>query len=282
MLESVTEAPRPGAIRRLAAGAWHVPAGLGYLLFRPRLWPRAALPALAAIAGMVLGAVAGWLAAPRVEEAAVPASWPPWMSIAARIAVWTWTPLSGLVLGLALALLLAAPLLELLQQRVELLEAGRSPEDSRGLLRDALESVRGALYFALAAPFVFVIGLIPFLGPPLAAVWAASALAFQQTDSPLARRGRSFGERRRWHSEWRPESLGFGLAGLLLLVIPIANLIAVPALAVGATRLVIELEAIGSPEATPPATGEKDAPPEKADTAPASSEESADERSGTA
>jgi uncharacterized protein involved in cysteine biosynthesis len=202
------------------------------------------LPALVALLGMALGALLGWLATPRVEQAVIPQSWPLWFGVPARIAVWIWTPLSGLVLGLALALVLASPLLELLQRRVETLETGSSPEVSRGFFWDLVQSLRGALYFAAAAPLVFVIGLIPFVGPPLAALWAARSLAFQQTDSPLGRRGNDFRQRRRWHAEWRLETLGFGLAGLTTLLVPGVNLIAVPSLAIGAARLVIELESL--------------------------------------
>src|SRR3982750_4389999 len=42
---------RPRAPRRLAAGAWHVLAGFGFLLRRPRLWPLALLPAILARPG---------------------------------------------------------------------------------------------------------------------------------------------------------------------------------------------------------------------------------------
>jgi uncharacterized protein involved in cysteine biosynthesis len=208
-----------------------------------------------AVAGIVFGLLAGWLVAPRVQDSLVPQDWPPWLAVPAWFAALIWTLFSGLVLGLALALILASPLLELLQRRVEVLESGRSPDASRGILRDIVESLHGALYFAVAAPFVFVIGLIPFVGPPLAALWAASALAFQQTDSPLGRRGRDFAARRRWHAEWRPESLGFGLAGLVTLVVPIVNLIAVPSLAIGAARLVIELESFESGASADPGEG---------------------------
>jgi uncharacterized protein involved in cysteine biosynthesis len=284
VFESVTRAARPGVIRRLAAGAWHAPAGIGFLLGRPRLWPWAALPALLIAVGMLAGLVAAWVIAPQVQEAVLPRDWPPWLLIPGWFTVLAWTLFSGIVIGLALALLLASPLLELLQRRVEVLELGSSPDASRGILRDALESLRGALYFALAAPFVFAIGLIPLVGPPLAALWAATALAFQQTDSPLGRRGRDFQARRRWHSTWRPESLGFGLAGLVTLVTPVVNLIAVPSLAIGAARLVIELDTLesqeapgvtddgGGPDAEPPAAEPR--APEEAETAASEAAES--------
>jgi hypothetical protein len=60
----------------------------------------------------------------------------------------------------------------------------------------------------------------------------------------------------RWHREWRAESLGFGVAGVALLwaVSPIVG----PALAIGAARLVHEIE--GDAMAQTPA-GEPAPPP---------------------
>ena len=92
-------AERPGILRRTAAGAWHVPAGFAYLLMRPRLWPQAALPAFVAALGMIAGAAAGWLVAPHVDVAVVGESWPGWLSIPVRVAIWLGTPLSGMLVG---------------------------------------------------------------------------------------------------------------------------------------------------------------------------------------
>jgi uncharacterized protein involved in cysteine biosynthesis len=238
-----TTRPLPGRIRRVAAGAWHVPAGIAYLLRRPRLWPGALLPIAIAGSLIFVGAILGWLAAPVVEEATLSAAGPQWLTVVSRIAIWVGTPLAGMIAGYAIALLLAAPLLEWISRRVEIVERGEAAEADNGLTWDLLQSLRGALFFLLAAPGIFLLGLIPLIGPPLAMLWGAHALAFQQTDSPLARRGLSFAHRRRWHRHWRPESLGFGLAGLTTLFIPLANLLVAPALAVGATRLVLELDA---------------------------------------
>ena len=58
-----------------------------------------------AVGGLVAGFVAGWLAAPWVESHLIPESWPGWFEHPVRIAIWTGTPLSGMMVGLALALL---------------------------------------------------------------------------------------------------------------------------------------------------------------------------------
>jgi CysZ protein len=95
------------------------------------------------------------------------------------------------------------------------------------------------------------------VGPVLAALWGAHALAFQAGDAALGRRGLTFREKRAWHRRWRAESEGFGLAGLVTLLVPFANLLLAPALAVGATLLVLDLEGLspdlGEPGAARPA-----------------------------
>jgi uncharacterized protein involved in cysteine biosynthesis len=51
-----------------------------------------------------------------------------------------------------------------------------------------------------------------------------------------------FGQRRAWHRQYRPESMGFGLVGLALLFVPLANFLLASALTVGGTLMVLELE----------------------------------------
>jgi CysZ protein len=89
---------------------------------------------------------------------------------------------------------------------------------------------------------VLLLSLVPLVGPVAGTLWGAHALAFQQTDVPLARRGRDFRARRAWHRRYRAESIGFGLAGLVTVLVPFAILLIGPALAAGGTLLVIEFE----------------------------------------
>ncbi len=234
---------RPGALRRTAAGAWHVLAGFGFLIRRPALWPLAVLPALLAavcLAGGLLLAVysVGWMEGrflPSHGRLSV-------MSFLLTITMYIGTIAAGLVLGLAVALLLSAPALEALSSRVDAMVRGGTVDRSRGWRWEMAQAFRGTLYFLVAAPGVFLLTLVPMVGPLLAVGWGSYALAFQQTDAALARRGLSFGERRAWHRYWKLESMGFGFAGLLTLVVPLANFLIGPALAVGGTLLVLELE----------------------------------------
>jgi CysZ protein len=180
------------------------------------------------------------------------------------LALWAGTLAAGVVLGLAVALLLAAPVLERLSHRTEIVTRGGAPGLSAGMRWEVAQSLRSAAYFMAVAPFVLLLGLIPVVGPPLAALWAAHALAVQQTEAPLVRRGLGFHDRRQWHRRWRAESLGFGLAAFLTLLVPLANLLLAPALAVGATLLVVDLEgaieAAPAPENAAPSLAAEDLP----------------------
>ncbi len=235
---------RPGALRRTAAGAWHVVGGFAFLLRRPTLWPLALLPAALATALIGGGLLLGLFALSTVDAALAPGHgrFPEWLAFVVTLALWAATLAAGAILGLALALALAAPLLDRLSRQVEALLRGAPPDAVRGLRWEFVQALRGGLYFLVAAPAVFVLGLVPIVGPVVAAAWGAHALALSETDGPLSRRGLDFKGRRAWHGRWRPESLGFGFAGLVTMTVPVANLLLAPVLAVGATLLVLEIE----------------------------------------
>jgi CysZ protein len=235
---------RPGIFRRAAAGAWHVPAGFVFLGRTPKLWPLAVLPALLAVFCILAGFFLGLFVIPLLEKVLVPGEG----KIAERLgflltlALWVGCIIAGMILGLAVALLLAAPILERISRQVEARVRGEAVEHYRGLRWELWQSFKGSMYFVFAAPVALLLSLIPLVGPAAAALWGAHALAFQQTDAPLARRGRDFRARREWHRRYRAESMGFGLAGLATLLVPVLNLFIGPALATGGTLLVIEFE----------------------------------------
>jgi len=240
-------AKRPGRIRRAAAGAWHVPAGFFFLLRHTRLWPLAALPALLCALFLAGGLFLGVYALHDIEQIFGLNSdrLPTAVAVAAMLALWIATVAGAVVAGLALALLFSAPILDRLSLATERLAGSAAAHATSSLGWELLQSLRTGLLLLAAAPIVWALGLVPLVGPLLELVWGALVLAFQLTEPPLARRGRNFAERRHWHREWRWESLGFGLGALLVLAVPFANLLLVPGLAVGATRLVIELEDLG-------------------------------------
>jgi CysZ protein len=252
----MTEPPpprRPSLSVRAAAGAWHVPAGFGFLLRRPGLWPFAALPVVLAVVLVFAGLVLAVFVGARVEArfAPDPGSVPVWVELPVSLLLWTAILGSGVFLGLGVALALASPVLELLSLQVEARVRGRAGVSGKGFGWEAVQALRGSLYFLVAAPGVFLLGLIPVVGPFLSVAWGGRALAFQMTDPALTRRGMSFADKRRWHRSWRAESLGFGLAGMVGLLVPFANLILGPALVAGGTLLVLDLEDVDAERLQP-------------------------------
>ncbi len=244
---------RPGFLRRAAAGAWEVPAGFVFLARNPRLWLLAALPALLAVVLTGAFAFLALLLVPQVDTALAPTpgSLPEWLALPISLLLSLATVAAGAFLGFGVALALAAPLLDELSRRVEARARGESEDVSRGLRAEIVDSLKGALYFLAAAPGVLLLGLVPLVGPLLSLMLGARAVALQMTDPALSRRGLRLADKRRWHRDWRVETQGFGLAGLVGLIVPFANLLLGPALVTGGTLLVLELEDAGGSRARP-------------------------------
>ncbi len=201
----VPRAPVPGYLRRLAAGAWHVPAGFAFLFRHRRLLALAILPVLLVVVFLIAGMVAGAFLGPTVEAhlAPAPGTVAPWLGFLFSLLLWTGTVGAGMVLGLGVALVLASPVLDQLSRRVEAQVRGRTLEHTRGLRFEMFQALSGSFYFLAAAPGVFLLGLIPVVGPILAVLWGGWALAFQLTDPPLTRRGLTFRQKRARASAWR-------------------------------------------------------------------------------
>ncbi len=228
---------------RAVSGAWRLPRGVAFLFVNPSLWPLVLLPAIVAGILLVGGLVFGLWAAPVVEHHLVNGGpLPSWLGLLTGILIWMATLTAGGAVGFGLALLLVSPILDQLSRRVERIARGARDDRGSGLAWEIKESLRGALYFLAAAPGIFLLAFVPVVGPALAILWAGFALAFQFSDPPLTRRGLGFGQKRAWHRRYRPEAVGFGIAGLFALLIPFADLLVAPALAAGATLLVIDLE----------------------------------------
>jgi CysZ protein len=234
---------RASSLARAVSGALWLPRGIAFLVLNPRLWPLVVLPAV--IAGFLLvgGLLFGLWAAPFVEERLVGGgSLPKGLELLSGFLIWMATLSAGAALGFGLALLLVAPILDQISRRVERIVRGAAGDRGSGLAWEVKESLRGSFYFLAAAPGILLLAFIPIVGPALAVLWAGFALSFQFSDPPLTRRGLGFRQKRAWHRRYRPEAVGFGIAGLFTLLIPFADLFAAPALAVGATLLVLRLE----------------------------------------
>jgi len=250
---------RPGWLRRAAAGAWHAAAGFAFLLRNPSLWTLALVPGLLTSLLLACGLLAGTFAIPQFEAALLPdrQGLPDWLELALLLTLWGGLALAGLLTGLAVALVLSAPLLERLSRRVE--EQVRGSADRAELpLWKLAGPLMGTLYFAALMPGVLLLGVVPLLGPVLGGLLGSHALAFQLAEGPLARRGLDLAARRAWHRRWRAESLGFGLAGVTAVLAPVVNVllapVLAPALAAGAALMVLELDPSAGGEGERPGT----------------------------
>jgi uncharacterized protein involved in cysteine biosynthesis len=237
--------PRPlTPLVRFLAGVSYLPGGALFLVRNPRLWPVAVSPLVVAAVFLVIGIFSGAFWAGRIEQSLFGGAlraMPVWLGFVIVAGLWVGSLAAGGILALAIAFVLLGPLFEKLSQKVEEL-SGLKVQGSKGLRWEIVQSLQTAAYFALGAPLAIVLGLVPFLGPALALIVTGHNVAFQNTDAVLLRRGLVFRERRGFHRRFRPETLGFGIAAVLLF--PLMNVLAVPIFVVGATRLVNDLEEV--------------------------------------
>lgn len=142
---------------------------------------------------------------------------------------------------------IAAPFNGFLAAAVEKHLTGNWPDDSSSLKQLPLEIIRalkGELskmgYFAVRALPLLLLFVIPMINVAAPFIWflfGAWMLALEYLDFPMGNRGYTFPAIRRIMSGRRRAALGFGMAALLLTMIPILNFIAVPVAVAGATRL---------------------------------------------
>jgi CysZ protein len=268
---TVVDAPsliseRRAPLSEAASGFRMLFDGLSFLRRERSLWPLAAIPLGVAILALVgamsivfgqadaiQGVVAGWL--PTVEAGA----WYSWLWVApAKLGLWLLSSLlfllaSGVVVlaSLMLATLVSAPALDLLSQRVEVVESGTLVESGDGSLkavaidvgRSLASEARRLLLLASVWAALFVLGmLIPggqVITAPLMVAFTVAFLPLEYTGHVLDRRRISFRDRRTWLSSQRPRMLGFGLAAFLTLMVPGLNFLVLPALVVAGTLLAV-------------------------------------------
>lgn len=237
--------PRPlTPLIRFLTGVSYIPGGADFLIRNPRLWPVALAPLVVAAVLLMIGIFSGAFWAGRLEQSLFGGALrtiPVWLSFIVVIGLWAGSLAAGAIIALAIAFALLGPLFEKLSEKVEEI-LGIHMRRSKGLKWEILQSLKTSAYFALGAPVAILLGLIPFLGPPLALAFTGHRVAFQNTDSVLLRRGMGFTQRREFHARFRAETLGFGVAAVLLF--PVINVFAVPVFVVAATRLVNDLEGV--------------------------------------
>lgn len=157
----------------------------------------------------------------------------------------------------ALTLLIGDPFYEVISERIEE-RLGGTPGMSdlpwyRTILKNAADSIRLiVLGIAVAVP-LFLLGFVPVLGqtvvPVVDAVVGGWLLAVELTGVPFNRRGLRLKDRRAMLRANRPLALGFGMPVFVILLIPFAAILVVPAAVAGSTLLTRKL--FGLPVGTP-------------------------------
>ena len=154
---------------------------------------------------------------------------------------------------LALGLVIAAPFLAILSQRVETLAAGRPAQEAtswKAALASVFESVadefRKVALFAGVQIVLWALGLLlPFLAPVAVAAATLFTLVFMPLEyAGFAMDGRSLRFSQRRALVWQRLSLmlGFGASASLTLLLPLLNFVCMPALVVGGTLMMLHLE----------------------------------------
>lgn len=228
-------------------GALALVSGLGWLLAKPGL--RAVLwRVLALLFVLLVGVVAGayeladWLAAMWIPRGD---AWYwqvlGWLAEFASVAL---AVLTGVVSFTALGSAAAAPWLDELAARAEALAGMEAAASAAPWWRQVLDGLVNALRplpallgWGLAALALF---LIPVAGQVVAAVvWGWAGIRFMNfglMDAVAARRGWDFARRKQALARKRWFWLGFGGAAMALTMLPLVNLLVLPAATVALAR----------------------------------------------
>lgn len=164
--------------------------------------------------------------------------WPLFVIISITVVFYCFTLVANLI---------AAPFNGYLAEAVEYHLAGMRPEGSAnlsGLTREILVSLKNELhkfsYFMIRAIPLLILFLIPMLNTVAPFVWMVFCswlLALEYLDFPMSNHGIHFAEIREKLKPHRDLCLGFGLAALLLTMIPFVNFLAMPVAVTAATKL---------------------------------------------
>jgi len=173
--------------------------------------------------------------------------WLQWLNILLKLFFWLIILLVWTYTFTFFANLLSAPFNGLLAEQVELYLLGKTetnPIKPLALLKDIPRSLgRQFRYLGYFLPRAFLILCLFFLPggqllvPPLWFIFNAWTMAIQYLDYPMDNHKVSFADMKQQLGAQRLTSLGFGASIVLLTMIPLVNLLVMPAAVAGATQL---------------------------------------------
>jgi CysZ protein len=167
--------------------------------------------------------------------------WPLAVVLVLAIAMYTFSTIANII---------AAPFNGLLAEKVEEKLTGKDVEGRETLARaltsfprSILREIRKLMYYALFALLVLILSFIPPISPFSGVLWfllGAWMLALEYCDYAMDNHGLSFAESKRRLRAARSSTLPFGLMVMLGTMIPIVNLLIMPAAVCGGTMLWVE------------------------------------------
>lgn len=221
-------------------------AGLRLLLRQPALLGLSLIPILLTVVLLVALAFGGWWLAGRIvadtfadDQGGVGALLRPM----AQTLVFLLVLALGYFLYLPLARVLLAPFAEILSRRTSAITGAVNRQNHFGWARASWEGLKLVLFQLTIALAALALGLaFPPVGAPVGITVAIFLCGLDFCDVPLSTRGLPL--RRKLGVIWRHKTLalGFGLAGYVMLLIPLVNLLSLPVGVIGATLLIDALE----------------------------------------
>ncbi len=147
---------------------------------------------------------------------------------------------SGIVTFVTLGSAVSAPWLDLLAVRTEAISGREVTEQDQAWLPMIMQSLGNSVRPLLGLLLWGVIALLFFWVPPLAtAIWTYGAvrfLSFELIDTNASRRSWDYRQRKSKLVEKRWFYLGFAGLAMLMMMVPIVNLLVIPAAVVGLTQ----------------------------------------------
>ena len=178
---------------------------------------------------------------------------------------WWWQVLAGFAVAIAfLAMLvvmfftftavgnlIAAPFNDVLSQKTERIISGVSVDEPFSLKvlfgdigRSLLDEIAKLSRFVIAMLLLLLVNFVPLLGPPVFAAGSVLLtlyfLVVEYTGFVFSRKHMSFTEQRTFIRLNRWQALGFGLAVMLTLMIPLVQFLTIPLSVVAATHFCVD------------------------------------------
>lgn len=242
-----------GTARRAFAGAAFAPRGIALFAKTPSLWALGLLPpflallivaVLAVVLGVYVDDLVLW-ATPFADDPSWSPAWRTAVRLSFGIGIFAAYVLLAVLSFAAVTNLIGQPFFEMISDRIEKSLGNAPAETDTSWWRTLPRATAGsivilAIFLSIMIP-LFVLGFVPAIGqtvvPLVGAMVSGFFLSIEVMSIPLDRRGMRLRERLAFHWRHRAVVTGFGIAFVLLFMIPLMNIVAMPGAIVGGTLL---------------------------------------------